>query len=603
MFPFILFILCTLTIANATPDAVPGTTPHRDESTVVTIHVNKDGSYQKITRKTITINTQDAAENFRGIHYDYTPENEHTTQKVLVNSRPCKTKIHIATRTKENTQKSSQTISLYTRLPRLNIGDTITVEETTQKKHKTNFFTYVYIVPTSGQFPCCGPDKYTCKQYTYTLTSEMPIQFAKNDPDGLFNVKRKDAHTLHITTNKPLVLPRKGPDESTAFYVSTALSYPAINKTLSAPFDKELTKKHPPHVDTIIQAIAQQALQKTTDVDRINCAKDLMSKHLCSYPNPAAPHTFDPILTTFHKNDVKTATFFTAILRKMGYDAWLGLITRDRKTTVPMPEFDHIIVKATNKNGKTYWLDTIGIIMPGIIPAHMENKKVLVLDGKSDRETIPVNDPKDHHHIERSETTIDFETGHTQTDTKESRKGNPAYRLHQLVTTASNKAERMHALRNVWRYGSEATTITWSDITHVGKDVTFSTHRKSSTPLKGSNAGYVWDELEPFQGPTTNDSGGFGLAVETRKYTHILKNTRIDNCDRLNYTFESEWMDQSRTVEQKGPDVHITEYYIGKKPRIPSEIVQSQAFQEKIKKCGNRLNMAAIVKEYTNAGN
>jgi hypothetical protein len=136
--------------------------------------------------------------------------------------------------------------------------------------------------------------------------------------------------------------------------------------------------------------------------------------------------------------------------------------------------------------------------------------------------------------------------------------------------------------------------------------VTFSIHHKSRAPLKGSNAGYAWDNLQPFRGPTERHKDcrqDWPLIVKTGKYTHILKNARIDNCDRLNYTFESEWMDQSRTVEQKGPDVHITECYIGKKPEIPLEQWQSPAFQDKVKKCGNRLNMAAIVTEYTDAGN
>ena len=131
--------------------------------------------------------------------------------------------------------------------------------------------------------------------------------------------------------------------------------------------------------------------------------------------------------------------------------------------------------------------------------------------------------------------------------------------------------------------------------------MTFSIHQKSKAPLTGSNAGYVWNEFAPFCGPTEYHKDrrqDWSLDVETKEYTRILKNARIDNCDHLNYTFESEWMDQSCTVEQKGPDVHITECYIGKKPEIPLEQWQSQAFQDKVKKCGNRLDMAAIVKPY-----
>jgi hypothetical protein len=290
----------------------------------------------------------------------------------------------------------------------------------------------------------------------------------------------------------------------------------------------------------------------------------------------------------------------------MGYDAWPVLIKaagRDVKTTVPICDFDHAIVKATNKNGKTYWLDTTsGISMADIVPSSMQDKKVLVLDGKSDRETIPVNAPKEHRCTNHTETTIDFETGHTQTDIKESLKGNPSYDMHRFLQNATNDKEK----KAILGFDPKTTTVQWPDITRIGKDVTFSIHHKSRAPLKGSNAGYAWDNLQPFRGPTERHKDcrqDWPLSVKTDKYTHILKNARIDNCDRLNYTFESEWMDQSRTVEQKGPDVHITECYIGKKPEIPLEQWQSQAFQDKVKKCGNRLDMAAIVTEYTDAGN
>jgi hypothetical protein len=46
--------------------------------------------------------------------------------------------------------------------------------------------------------------------------------------------------------------------------------------------------------------------------------------------------------------------------------------------------------------------------MADIVPSSMQDKKVLVLDGKSDRETIPVNAHKEHHQTNHAETTIDF---------------------------------------------------------------------------------------------------------------------------------------------------------------------------------------------------
>lgn len=299
------------------------------------------------------------------------------------------------------------------------------------------------------------------------------------------------------------------------------------------------------------------------------------------------------------------ATLFTAVLRKMGYDAWPVLIKaifKDLKTKVPLHDFNHAIVKVLDTNGKPHWLDTTsGISMADIVPSSMQDKKVLVLDGKSDRETIPVNAPKEHRRTEHAETTIDFETGHTQTDIKKSRKGNPSYNIHRLLQNATSDKEKKALLG----LDPKTTTVQWPDITRIGKDITLSIHQKSRTPLKGSNAGYVWNAFARFCGPTEYHKDcreDCPLTVGTQEYTRILKNARIDNCDRLNYTFESEWMDQSRTVEQKGPDVHITECYIGKKPEIPLEQWQSQAFQDKVKKCGNRLDMAAIVTKYTDAG-
>ena len=599
MFTFMIFILCTLTIANATPDDAPDTTPHLDCSLVQKIHVNKNGACKINTCETKKINTQHGADTTTVPPTSYDPQTGNATRKVLVNGRPCKTE----KLTTGNPQTSSQETTLTTHLPRLHIGDTITeyVDET--RKPELDFCQLMRPIPTAEELSFVD----RIKKFDYTLTSELPIQFDINDPDGIFNVERKDAHTLRITNKRPFVQPLTGrPDHPTAFYVSTAPSYAALNKAVSVPFDKELTKKHPPHVETIIQDIAQQALQKTTDVDRINCATNLISQRITYLAidkkgERLAPHTLDHILTKGRGDCKDMATLFTAVLRKMGYDAWPVAIKAgepDVKTTIPVEGYNHAIVKVLDKNGKTYWLDTTsGISMADIVPSSMQDKKVLVMDGKSDRETIPVNTPKEHRHTNHAETTIDFETGHTQTDIKKSWKGNPSYDMHCLFYNATSDLEKKVILGL-----DPKTTVQWPDITRIGKDITFSTHRKSRSPLTGSNAGYVWNEFVPFHGPTEchkDRRRDCPLTVGTQEYTRILKNARIDNGDRLNYTFESDWMDQSRTVEQKGPDVHITEHIVCKKPKIPLEQWQSQAFQDKVKKCGNRLmNMAAIVKPY-----
>jgi hypothetical protein len=132
----ILFILCTLTTANATPDAVPDTTPHCDESTVVTIHVNKDGSYTANTCETKKINTQHGADTTTVLPTSYDPQTGNTTRKVLVNGRPCKTE----KLTTGNPQNSSQSTTLATHLPRLHIGDTITDHVKETSKPEVGFF-------------------------------------------------------------------------------------------------------------------------------------------------------------------------------------------------------------------------------------------------------------------------------------------------------------------------------------------------------------------------------------------------------------------------------------------------------------------------------
>lgn len=239
MFPFILFILCTLTIANATPDDAPDTTPHCDLSQVVKIHVNKDGSRKENKCITKKINTQLGADETTVPPTSYDPQTGNATRKVLVNGHPCKTEKMIT----GNPQTSSQNTTLTAHLPRLHIGDTITDDIDVTHKPELDFFQDTYTIPTAEEPSFVD----RIKKFDCTLTSELPIQFDINDPDGLFNVKRKDGHTLHITNKRPFALPLTGrPDHPTAFYVSTLPSYAALNKTLSAPYDKELTKKHPP---------------------------------------------------------------------------------------------------------------------------------------------------------------------------------------------------------------------------------------------------------------------------------------------------------------------------------------------------------------------
>ena len=177
--------------------------------------------------------------------------------------------------------------------------------------------------------------------------------------------------------------PTGRPDHPTAFYVSTAPSYAAINKKICA-IRQRIDQKTPRHVEKIIQDIAQQALQKTTDVDRINCATNLISQRITylfqdKKGERLAPRTLDHTLTTGRGDCKDIATCFTAVLRKMGYDAWPVLIKAggaDVKTTIPVPGYHHVIVKVLDKNGKTYWLEsTNGISMADIVLRICKTKK------------------------------------------------------------------------------------------------------------------------------------------------------------------------------------------------------------------------------------
>lgn len=244
-----------------------------------------------------------------------------------------------------------------------------------------------------------GTDGYLQADHT-KINSKLPLNIKVNDPKGVLKVitdAESDFHSAEIILEKPVYNqltnePGQGIlniKHSTWVSLSSLTKWQDLVKQLAPGYSKIINQPLP----TIFMNIAASALDKNTDEEKITFVTSSLAEKIQymgdwrTVSGQYFPRDLEKIATS-QIGDCKDFSASTAaILQKLGFKVQPILVMRgitnfSNPDALPnVGNFNHVMLKVANKNGKIYWIDPTNFVSmaQGIFP-DVAGKLALVLD-------------------------------------------------------------------------------------------------------------------------------------------------------------------------------------------------------------------------------
>jgi len=420
-----------------------------------------------------------------------------------------------------------------------------------------------------------------------TIDSKLPLHIKVNDQDKVLKVskdKEDNFHKVTVTLTQPLykelvneparsILDHK---HLTWITVSNLEKWENFAEKLSGDYDKIANQPLPP----LFEAIVEEAKVKQNDEDIINIITSRLNEKIQymgdwrSVKGKFIPRDLEQIATT-QVGDCKDFTIATAaILRKLKFKADPALVSRGvgnrpLDSFPNMENFNHVILKVTTPNNKTYWIDPTNIVsMAGKIFPDIASKMALVLNiSRPIHEKIPEIDPKS------SETII-----HNNIEVKNN---NTAY-ISGSVLYKNEEAINM-AGAGLYLSTQQIEDIVFKNIS--GVNLEYSRRKKMNLPdlnsriVKDLEFSYEYEKTNyPFQtnlglalplssswvstiidvAPDQVSDLFIGPQYTLTKYTYI-KNAKANKLEYLSYEVKTPWLNVKRNCFAKNGGIEIQE--------------------------------------------
>lgn len=481
------------------------------------------------------------------------------------------------------------------------------------------------------------------KKAKLKIKSELPFFKVVNDPHKNLTItdsKDKKYQTLLITLDKPIYenLTNEAsildPELRTWIDISTFDKFEDFGNGHAENYEKTIHEVLPP----LLEVIRVEAEKLTTTIDQLNKVSSLLAEKVRymgdwrTVEGRFTPHSLAEITKSGVGDCKDFSVAMGAIVSKMGYTAHAVLVTRgegylpNKKALPSVSEFNHAMLKITDKEGKVYWIDPTNLVSmaDGIFP-DICNRPALVLEpGKSTLESIP-NIKPDHAVTTHEKTLI------LKKNTEVTPEGIP---------TVGNKSETnnlgdiLHSEGIVVFKGENAVQLAGSTLTNspqvIGESLIHSLS-KETTPLnqkielpdlssrivKDLRITYAFDQ----ENTTLFTNEGRGILLDspwTKPYLYaakdqigtlfigfpnhlarkiFIKDVITDHVEKLDFDIKSPWLEASRRCKSVEGGVELTENVTILKETISGSDVQSPEFKElknKLKKyC---VQVAAIIK-------
>ena len=420
-----------------------------------------------------------------------------------------------------------------------------------------------------------------------TIDSKLPLHIKVNDPDKVLKVskdKEDNFHKVTITLTQPIykelaneparsILDHK---HLTWITVSSLEKWENFAEKLSGDYDKIANQPLP----SLFEAIGEEAKVKQNDEDIINIITSRLNEKIQymgdwrSVKGKFIPRDLEQIATT-QVGDCKDFTIATAaILRKLKFKADPALVSRGvgnrpLDSFPNMENFNHVILKVTAPNNKTYWIDPTNIVsMAGKIFPDIASKMALVLNiSRPIHEKIPEIDPKS------SETII-----HNNIEVKNNNtayiSGSVLYKNEEAINMAgaglylSKQQIEDRVFQNISGVNLEYSRrkkMNLPDLnSRIVKDLEFSyEYEKTNYPFQ-TNLGLAlplsssWVSTIVDVSPDQVSDLFIGPQYTLTKYAYI-KNAKANKLEYLSYEVKTPWLNVKRNCFAKNGGIEIQE--------------------------------------------
>jgi hypothetical protein len=197
------------------------------------------------------------------------------------------------------------------------------------------------------------------------IRSEIPLYILVNDPENHLKIKKYKNALLNQNTR-------------TFIFISTSDNWKQLAKNLSKQNFSKIYDQELPQEFINIFNVAEKI---QNNIDQINIVTSYLNDKIqylsdtTTIKGRFAPRDLD-VIAKSQLGDCKNLSAATiSILNKLGYKAQFALVLRGEGSPYPntlpsMFVFNHAIVKATDKNGKIYCIDSTNLqsMADGIFP-------------------------------------------------------------------------------------------------------------------------------------------------------------------------------------------------------------------------------------------
>ncbi|WP_224721462.1 DUF3857 domain-containing protein [Candidatus Wolbachia massiliensis] len=399
------------------------------------------------------------------------------------------------------------------------------------------------------------------------INSELPLEIKINDPRNVLKIaeeKKDGIHSISLALKQAVYENTINEPHNGILNIkhNTWVSLSSLSKW------EDLAKKLAPGYHSVINqplpaaftAIAESADSEDTDEEKINTVTSLLNEKVQymgdwrTVSGKYFPRDLEKIADSQVGDCKDFSASMAAILQELGYKVQPILVIRGA-TSISNPEalpnmgnFNHVMLRVTNKSGKIYWIDPTNTVSmaQGIFP-DIADRNALVLDSEeAGYIKIPAVQAENSKVISHSELTI---------------QGNVVNEYGQLTVQGesalgftgaglyySNEQLRdsvFHIVSGVYLDEEEKKFLELPDLTSRNvEDLTIKYEFQQKNKVFKTNLGPAlnlgdnW--LNDIVNTASDQVSDLFIGVPKAKESHmIIKDIKIKNCESLNFEIDS----------------------------------------------------------------
>ncbi|WP_374699456.1 DUF3857 domain-containing protein [Wolbachia endosymbiont (group A) of Limnophora tigrina] len=455
------------------------------------------------------------------------------------------------------------------------------------------------------------------------INSEFPLEIKVNDPRKVLEIaeeKKDGVHYINITLKKAIYEntinePHNGilnTKHNTWVSLSSLSKWDDLAKKLAPGYHSVINQPLPATFITI----AESAANKNTDEEKINAVTSLLNEKVQymgdwrTVSGKYFPRDLEKIADS-QVGDCKDFSASTAaILQKLGYKVQPILVMRGTTSTsnpeaLPnMGNFNHVMLKVTNRGGKIYWIDPTNTVSmaQGIFPDIADRSALVLNSEEASYIKIPAVQGENSKVISHSELTIEDNVVNEYgqlTVQGEAALGLTGVGLYYSDEQLRDSVFRM--ISGVYLDEEEKKFLELPDLTLRNvEDLTIKYEFQQKNKIFKTNLGPALNLGDNWLNDVVNTASDqvsdLFIGVPKTKESHmIIKDIKIKNCENLNFEINSPWLYVNRSCKYQNDGTEFSNLITIKKSFITNEELKTAEYKNLKSELENNFSRASII--------